>query len=170
MKVILEVMNVILDKYPSRVDDQKLYELEIVNDDGSTGRVPVPRPHVIKGTLVYRADDTCRWAGLTALLDTGSDVTVVQTATVKDLGKQRGANLHAERKIEVYGRLRPAYDLAFVCENHPLVSLYGRFAALPAEALPEVFDLTDMLIGRDVLNQFIVALDGPNRTVTICEP
>jgi predicted aspartyl protease len=92
--------------------------------------------------------------GLVALLDTGADLSVIPEAVVRLLGLPFIAQL---RIRGVGGLIRPA-------------SVYAAKVELNGfSTLCEVVGLGDeALIGRNLLNQWTLALNGPHQVLELC--
>jgi hypothetical protein len=107
-----------------------------------------------------------------AVIDTGSDITFVALEALRKLERAvqaaTGELLPIERRILTAGMARPAYDLAFLLPGteHAVHSSYG--FVCPAHGAWG--DKVDMLLGQDLINQWIVTFDGIHGTVTISVP
>lgn len=144
-------------------------------EDGSyqqTRSWSAPAVHVLNGTLASGRDlRSCPAIPISALLDTGSDVTLISKKSLCKLEKDYGMDLHTRRGILVWGKYRPTYrQLAFVLSGgHECRSDIG-FVEAADDEFGHILNASEMVLGQDVLNKFIVTFDGPNGTVTICEP
>ncbi len=165
-------MRTILDAHHSHTIAGRL---EVKEEGGSELHLrswPAPAVHVVTGALVSALDPTPRQAvELSALLDTGADVTLISEKKREELEKSRKSLLQTRRSVKFWGKFRPAYtSLAFILPGgHECRSHIG-FVEVADEESRAVLDVSEMLLGQDVLNQFIITFDGPNGTVTICEP
>ena len=103
------------------------------------------------------ATDQSRPAIVPALVDTGSDVTSIPLTVARALG------LTPQGSVRVEG----------VTEEQIRRQTFRAFVSLgPGE--PESFDVVGWhediaLLGRDILNDYVLTLDGPNLTFTISE-
>jgi len=93
-----------------------------------------------------------------AKLDTGADVTVIPDATVRDLALSPKGYVWARSFDGSYSR-RHVYYAAMQVEGIELPAV--RCIAAARE---------NVLLGRNVLNRFFLALDGKNLTFTITTP
>lgn len=162
-------MRIIQEAFPSR---RVFGHMTIRGGSGADPSTPpCPTVHVVPGHLTYRGDpeQTRVVIKVEALLDTGCDVTLVRQEKIEELGRCRGVDLQSERMVEIYGSPKPAFDLTYILPGgHPCTSRYG-FVGVTVEDFPAL-EGTDMLLGQDVLNQFIVTFDGLDGTVTFALP
>lgn len=161
-------MRTILEAYPSH---RNIGRMSIREFNGEETDPPCPAVHVITGWLACQTDPvhSREVIEVKALLDTGCDVTLVRKELVDELGRRRGSDVQPQRTIELFGGSRLAYDLIYILPgDHYCISDYG-FTEFASEEFPDL-DGTDILLGQDVLNQFIVTFDGPNGMVTIALP
>lgn len=93
---------------------------------------------------------------MAALLDSGADRTVIPAKVVADLG------LSALRTILVGGLGNEPQELS----TYSVVMQPRNLRALEVEVLAHEGE-TYVLLGRDVLNQLRVVLDGPNQVLEI---
>lgn len=125
-----------------------------------------PRQFVLQnGLLAYQ-----HWPDVQipveALLDTGTDITVVKPEVIRRIERQIGKTLPVERRIEQGPKLEPAYDLMYVLPGgYQCWSRYGFIASTSVD-----FDIGDVWLGQDVFNKLVITFDGPNGTVTIVDP
>ena len=99
-----------------------------------------------------------------ALLDTGTDITIVKPEKIDEFDNVASLPVPVVRHIAIGGVFQPAHDLAFFFpdSNLPHSSEYGMISPLGWD-----FDVADVWLGQDLLNKFIVTLDGPRGTVSI---
>lgn len=167
-------MKTILDAYPSHKAVGEIIE-GIETKDGSYQRItswPTPAVHVLGGTLASARNPQPRQGILiSALLDTGSDITLVSKKSLRKLEKDCKIDLHTRRAILVWGKFRPVYSyLVLVLPGeHECKSPIG-FVEASDDEFGHILNASEMLMGQDVLNKLVVTFDGPNGTVTICEP
>jgi hypothetical protein len=154
----------LLDRYPLKAVPTGAFDLE---EDGRVERRQPPRQFVLPGNVCFGAatGPTAATVSADALLDTGTDITRVSSALVDALAEAIGGLIPVERRIRSDGAMQPALDLGFVlpAADEPVcASPYGFLVYAD-----EHFDLGDIWIGQDLLNQWIVTLDGIAGTVTI---
>jgi hypothetical protein len=135
---------------------------------------PADRPliyqYFLYGELCWRSRPDIR-IEVKALLDTGCDISSVSTNTVERLDaklqESTGEMLQLFRTQLAAGAPRPTYDLAFLLPEtgHPVSSTSG-FLCLPNPGWGSV----DMLLGQDLINQWIITYDGIHGTLTIATP
>lgn len=140
-----------------------------------SGRQPADRPRIYQyflyGELCWRSRPDVR-IQVKTLLDTGCDITSVSVKTVQRLEtalqENTGEMLQLSRTQLAAGAPRPTYDLAFLLPEtrHPAWSTSG-FLCLPN---PWWGSTVDMLLGQDLINQWIITYDGIHGTLTIAIP
>jgi predicted aspartyl protease len=84
-------------------------------------------------------------------LDTGADLTVIPEALVTQLALSARSHVWA-RGYDGTLSQRPVYYVRFTLEGHELPAIRCIAA-----------DRRNVLVGRNVLNRFVINLDGPNR-------
>ena len=136
---------------------------------------PADRPliyqYFLEGELCWRSRPDVR-IPVKALLDTGCDITSVSAETVRKLeaalNKGTGEMLPLYRHLLTAGVVRPTHDLAFLlpATGHAVTSAYG-FVSV---AKPWWGPTVDMLLGQDLINQWILTYDGIHGTLTIAVP
>jgi len=134
---------------------------------GETKNLPKPRLVMLAGKVAYRNFSS---AGIPvqALLDTGNDVTILKPQKLREIEKSLGFRLPLQAKIRYYenAELQPTFDLAFIFPgDHAYFSTFGIVTPRGWN-----FDVADMWLGQDLLNQLQVTYDGVNRTVTVVDP
>jgi len=129
---------------------------------------PRPRLPVLEGAIAFR--DTL--VEVTCLLDTGCDITIVNPKKLRELERLRKLETRSsirlpQRRIEFFHEgLQKAFDLAFIFPgSHRFTSRYGFIVPSSWD-----FDVADVWLGQDILNQLEVTFDGVHGTVTIIEP
>ena len=117
-----------------------------------SGRVNPPAPFV---TIQVSASATSQPINVRALLDTGTDYTAVPNYAVEYL---RLEQVDSDFTLGVIGpgSYEPLFRTFILVENYPA-----------HEVIANSFDLPYAILGRDVLNQYHITLDGPNQTQTI---
>jgi predicted aspartyl protease len=121
-----------------------------------TRRVQPPGPALsIRLQVVAGAQST---AAILALVDTGSDATIVPLHYLLEIGAEETA---------------PGWLISFSGERMP-VAFYFVDVRLGELVLPGVRvagspQLQEVLLGRDVLNKLVVLLDGPQFEVSILD-
>lgn len=167
-------MKTILDAYPSHKVVGEIIE-GFETRDGSYQPIkscPAPAVHILNGTLVSGRNPRSRPAiSISVLLDTGSDITLIGEKSRRKLEKDHNIDLQTRRGVLVWGKFRPVYrSLAFVLPGgHECRSDVG-FVEASDDEFGHLLNASEMLLGQDVLNKLVVTFDGPNGTVTICEP
>ncbi len=108
-----------------------------------------------------------------ALLDTGCDITSISTGALHKLEtvlqQDTGEMLPLYRNLVTAGVMRPTYDLAFIlpATDHAFTSDYGFVWTGNTTWWGHTID---MLLGQDLINQWVVTYDGINGTLTIAVP
>lgn len=131
---------------------------------------PVIRQFYLRADLFWRSKPELR-VPVKVLIDTGSDLTLFTVATLKRLEMLYEGDVSemigVDRRICVDGSIRPSYDLALLLPEAPqaVFSACG-FVCVKKNLGSDI----DMLLGQDLLNQWIVTLDGVKGTLTISEP
>jgi hypothetical protein len=106
---------------------------------------------------------SCRTSSEFAVLDTGSDITIVPYTIISEL-KTRELTSTQKLNIKVLGR---------ECEGAPYLVkvgfsennyIYAKVFAIPNDILDN-----QVIIGRDILNLYVITLNGPKLTFTISE-
>lgn len=106
-----------------------------------------------------------------AFIDSGADITCVSEEKVKELEKTLGYPLMIQSVpiVDSNGKIveeLQTYAIDVILENN--------FLYTPDNGIltryNDLFDEEDMLIGRDILSNLKVTLDGPNQTFTIEDP
>lgn len=103
-----------------------------------------------------------------ALLDSGNDVTILKPQKLREMEKSLGFRLPPKGRIRYYedAELQPTFDLAFIFPgDHAYFSTFGIVTPRGWN-----FDVADMWLGQDLLNQLQVTYDGVNQTVTVVDP
>lgn len=114
-----------------------------------------PPAPVVKIT-VYSPDQIKPEVSFTALADYGADVTMIPRDVLKKIGA-RYAETRRLRGISGLGYPVKLYSVTVRIARH---TIYGiRAVAIEPKSEP--------LIGRDVLNQLVVTLDGPATTTEV---
>lgn len=132
---------------------------------------PTIYQYYLHGELFWRSRPALR-VPVKVLIDTGCDITFVALAALQRLEglvqAKTGELLPIERRILAAGMPRPAYDLAFLLPEtgQAVHSTYGFICVAQAECGDQV----DMLLGQDLINQWIVTFDGVHGTITISVP
>jgi hypothetical protein len=147
-------------------------EMDIEELDGTVRRSLRPPIYVLSGVLALPYDPVGPRHAIEveALLDTGCDVTLIRLERLRELEARRGTDVHLERRIMIGGELQSAFNLTYILPGGQECTSVNGFVGVPGDKFREVLDATDMLLGQDVLSQFIVTFDGPNGTVTILQP
>lgn len=102
-----------------------------------------------------------------ALLDSGTDITVFKKGKFHQLENDLGGlAIPIDRHIRFEGKWHPAFDLTFLFPGGASYSSQHRFIRLP----DDTFDIGDIWVGQDLLNQVVVIFDGPAGTITITDP
>lgn len=159
-------MEIVLDTFACA---ESLGEVSIEMNGDSVELWPQPFVFILDGQVACRSsedagDDILLRAR--ALLDTGTDVTVINPKMISDIENERGMMLHPERRIDCEGEMRPAYDLTYVFPGgYSCSSKYG-FISMASH----FFDQYDLLLGQDILNQLVITFNGIRGTVTILAP
>ena len=162
-------MRILLDRYhPNQIEIGSLAEDSAMDVDieGRRERWRVPRQSILYGLLAWLGSmQAC--IPVTALLDTGADLTLVKAAKVAELEDALGVAIPVIRRIRANGIMKDAFDFAFLLPEtmHLCSSAYGFLRVDDAD-----LGAVDFLLGQDLLNQWIVILDGMNGTVTIGVP
>ncbi len=102
--------------------------------------------------------DTGASVGLPAKLDSGASMSVLPQTAVTDLALEPTGDVLAsgyDRRVA----LLPTYNVTFAVEDYAIQDV--EVAASPRR---------DVLLGRDVLNYFILTLDGKNLTFDLKDP
>jgi len=141
--------------------------ITVVNGRGQEEQWSKPKlPRLKKCTIALKVKDTPSAAHieLEALLDTGTDITIVKPGIIEDLDNVSPIDIPVDRRISFGDDLQPAHDLAFFFPNStwPHSSEYGIVSHAGWE-----FDVADVWIGQDLLNKLSVTFDGLRGTVTI---
>ncbi len=110
--------------------------------------------------------------GVSALLDTGNDITIINPQVVVELSEELGFYdpLRRGRRIRYLGdhgeEMAPLIDLAFIFPGgHVCSSDYGFI--VPST---KYFDVADIWIGQDLLRKYKTTFDGIKGTVSIFYP
>lgn len=93
---------------------------------------------------------------LTALVDSGADVTIIPLRYLRQVGARR------ERKSWLTG----VTDVRTQIDIYTVALSFGPFAFDDIEVAAGKYN-NEIIVGRDLLNQFIVTLDGLASTVEI---
>ena len=116
-------------------------------------QVQPPAPFIY--VAVVAPDQTARVERIPALIDTGADITVIPRKLITDLG------LIKFSEIGVRGfRLRTQPLDTFLVRLH-----IHDWEIEALEVIAE--DESHCLLGRDLLNQFLITLDGPGLSLEI---
>jgi predicted aspartyl protease len=91
-------------------------------------------------------------ATIPMIVDTGSDRTLLPASVVRELGLPRVTAV----KVKGIG------EAEIEATIHGAVVAFGRFRSL----VRVIAFLDEALLGRDVLNQLVTTLDGPERTLS----
>ena len=117
------------------------------NPPAPVAEVTVTHPVAVKKSAVIRGK-----------LDTGADVTVIPERLVGQLGINPKGRVWTRGYDGTYSQ-RSVYYIRLTVEGFDL-------AAVRCIAT----DRSDVLLGRNVLNRFIIALDGKNMTFDLKDP
>jgi hypothetical protein len=137
----------------------------------TAGELPLIFQYHLRGELFWRSQPELR-IPVTALLDTGCDITLVTRAALQRLQQlvrvTTNEFIPAERRIRAGGVMQPVYDLAFLlpATDYAAHSWHG-FVCMQH---PHLGNKVDMLIGQDLFNQWLLTLDGIHGTLTISVP
>lgn len=162
-------MQTLLDRYrprqiePGRLAEDRTVDVEV---DGRRQRWPIPSQPILCGALAWLGQvQAC--IPVNALLDTGADLTLVKAAKIEELEATLGVAFPVIRRIRANGIMKDAFDFAFLLPEtmHPCSSAYGFLRVDDTD-----LGVVDLLVGQDLLTQWIVTLDGVNGTVTIGVP
>lgn len=130
----------------------------------------MPKLFIMEAEIAAR-NQNVRRRKVSALLDTGNDITIVNPKIVKDLEKDLGFQLPVEKSIFHYDDisediLQPCYSLSIIFQgDHSYESEHGFIAPSPWNR-----DVADLYLGQDIFSQLIVTFDGVEGTVTIIDP
>lgn len=113
---------------------------------------PAPFVEVWVTNLTSQITRTAR-----AKLDTGASITVIPDSMVGELG------LYAMSEILAFG-----FDRTGFWRKIYLISLQVQEYSFPVEVVSSPRE--DVLLGRDILNQFIITLDGKAQTFEMYDP
>lgn len=91
-------------------------------------------------------------------LDTGADVTVIPEQLVAQLNLTPKGLIWTRSYDPAYSQRRPVYYVRIVIEGLPVASV--RCIATARR---------DVLVGRNVLNRFLITLDGKRQTFALSE-
>ncbi len=164
---------------------QEMGRVKVKDGNNQTGSMVRPKLPILRNvSLAYSLAPKIKLS-VTALLDTGNDITIVNPQTVKRLEREIKRQVESEavkadfplvlpveRRIEYYEEnnkldpFQPAYDLAFFfTDADGYSSPYGFIA-------PEEwnFENIDMWLGLDVFSKLVVTFDGVRQLVTIADP
>lgn len=97
-------------------------------------------------------------AALRGKLDSGADVTVIPERLVGQLGISPKGRIWTRGYDGTYSQ-RPLYYIRLTVEGFDLAAMRCIAA-----------DRSDVLLGRNVLNRFIITLDGKNLTFELKDP
>lgn len=124
------------------------YRLEITDQVSNYTKPFRPPGPAFYATVSYRSNLTT----LPALIDTGSDLTVIPHSVALLLALQKISERPIGTAIAGQDELRPVFKanlvfLDFSFADHPMISLERK---------------RYMLIGRDIMNRYRATFDGPN--------
>lgn len=128
----------------------------------------LPDLPVVPGELAFQDSPGSR-VEVSALLDTGNDVTIVSPVKVRELERRMNSLLPVLGQVEYAqpGRREPAYPLGFVFDGDHHDHLYFAIDYPFISPADWVFDVADLWLGQEVLSQLEVCFDGVNRMVTL---
>jgi hypothetical protein len=144
---------------------------EIQEREADRADRPMIYQYHLHGELFWRSRPELR-VPVKVLIDTGCDITLVAAEVMRRLERAvqaaTGELLPLERRILYAGTAQPAYDLAFLLPEtgHTVHSPWGFICV----ARHEWGDGVDMLLGQDLINQWLLTIDGIHGTVTIAVP
>jgi predicted aspartyl protease len=107
-------------------------------------------PSAVADVVVTHPVSSSNSAPLGGKLDTGADITVIPEGLVSQLGLSARSHVWARAYDGILSQ-RPVYYVRFRLEGHDL-PVVRCIAA----------DRRNVLVGRNVLNRFVVTLDGRN--------
>lgn len=139
-------------------------------DETRMPRLPLP---VLAESAIVAAHNSNVQIPVKVLLDTGTDITLVNPAVVNALNSMLGGDsgdpIQLSRKINFFNSpgtsFENAYKLGIVLGGYKYFSIFGFIA-------PRNWDFEDMDVwmGQDILQQLVVTFDGPERTITAMDP
>lgn len=94
----------------------------------------------------------------TFIVDSGADITLIPVRILKDIGAKKRSK---RQMIGVSG-------VAITVDMYVVVLKLGKSHPLHLEVIGAAGD-TEPILGRDVLNQYAVLLNGPGQTVEVSE-
>ena len=157
-------MKPILEEHPCYEDIPGMTKDVVAYVDGQPRLYKRPRMPLLCAEIAASHAPSVR-IGIEMLLDTGTDITIIKPEKVRELGERLGGVI-PPLSVQFEHELAPAYDLKLVFPgNHSYSGCIGFIAPEDHE-----FDLGDVWLGQDVLNQLVVTFDGVNGTVTIVDP
>ena len=149
----------------------------VLEPDGETNTPAPPgynffsiiRQFYLKADLFWRSRPE-RHVPVQALIDTGADLTYFTVGTLQRL-EQVGQSetlemIPIERTLRSRGIIKPAYDLALLLPGAQRAAFSAYGFVCTSERLG---DDIDVLIGQDLINQWVVTLDGVNGLLTIVQ-
>lgn len=150
----------------------------LLEPDGETNRpapsdhdgFPIIRQFYLKADLFWRSRAELR-VPVQVLIDTGADLTLFTDETLRRLEKRGDSEISEmiaiDRKLRSLGTIKPAYDLALLLPGTQRAAFSAYGFVCTSERLG---DNIDVLIGQDLINQWIITLDGVKGLLTIEQP
>ena len=154
-------MQIILEKYKCYIRQENI-ETDV---GGNIEEIAGPSHYIIEGKVGVLGCDQ-HDVSVKALIDTGTDITIVNPEIVRMLEQKMGKHLPLKRSYCFNESVAPAYALAFKLGDQLCFNSEMGFIAPQSY----IFDIADIYIGQDIFGQYIITLDGIDGTITIAKP